>query len=154
MSQKSEIIDLATGIIFDDIEESKKDKKPNIITVNDAALETAKILVPQIGTDKALLMKGKVDVRRMSNISAVDVIWLTCFKLIEEYDPIIGDYTKKIQEEYLNHRYSVGGKNKALAVDMTNAVTGKDKSRDKTDKRTWWEKNVSRRGKPKYEDDE
>jgi hypothetical protein len=140
MSSNRELIDMATGQIFEDMESTNKKDDVRSISIHDAQYETAKILVPQIGSDKKDLQKGRIDVRRMSDINAVDVYWLMFFKTLEMYEPLIGKYTKAIQEEYLNHRYSVGGKNKDKMVSMTEAVSGKRKeTEDKPDSKKWYQ---------------
>ena len=91
-------------------------------TIEDAATISARTLVPQLGSDKAMLAKGKVDVRRFSNICEIDVIWLTWFMNIPKQNG--GDYASLYCENYLNLRYSVGGENKRLVVDMQKAISG------------------------------
>lgn len=92
------------------------------LTIEDAAAISARTLVPQLGSDKAMLAKGKVDVRRFSNIGEIDVIWLTWFMNVPKQNG--GDYASQYCENYLNLRYSVGGENKRLVVDMQKAISG------------------------------
>jgi len=96
--------------------------KPTRLIVEDASSVSAKILVPQLGSDRKSLAKGEVDVRRFTNIPEVDVIWLNWFmNLPKQYG---GDWASKFCENHMNLRYSVNGENKKLAVEMVRALAG------------------------------
>ena len=122
------------------------------VTMIDAASESAKVLVPQMGTDTNLLREGKYDVRRFSDIREVDVVWLTWFSNIpEQYG---GGYAKAFCNAYLNHRYSVDGKNKKLVVQMQQAVSGSRTRKEAKDERSWIQRNITRRNQAPSTDDD
>ena len=96
--------------------------KPTRMIIEDASSVSAKILVPQLGSDRKKLAKGEVDVRRFTNIHEVDVIWLPWFSNLPlQYG---GGFALSFCESYANWRYSVGGENKKLSVEMVQAITG------------------------------
>ena len=96
--------------------------KPTRMIIEDASSVSAKILVPQLGSDRTDLAKGKVDVRRFTNIPEVDVIWLNWFmNLPKQYG---GSWGKTFCENHMNLRYSVNGENKKLSVEMVRAIRG------------------------------
>jgi len=101
------------------------------------------ILIPNFGSDRDYLEEGKVDVRRFSDISEVDVFWLTYFMEID--DDLGGEYTKKFCNNYLNLRYSVKGKHKKQTINMQNAVRGMGDDEEE-DSRNWLQRNVTQRG--------
>jgi len=107
---------------------NRNEPKPTRMIFEDASSVSAKILVPQLGTDRKQLAKGEVDVRRFTNISEIDVLWLSWFSRIE--DQYGGEWSKGFCHEYANWRYSVGGENKKLTVKMVEAISGV-KSEDK-----------------------
>ena len=116
------------------------------IVYQDAVSESAKILVPQMGTDRNLLEEGKYDTRRFTNISEVDIIWLSWFDTL----PLKfgGGWARQWAESYRNHAYSVNGENKKLVVAMQAAVSGsKENMPKKKDDRSWIQRNVTQRGK-------
>lgn len=102
--------------------------KPTKMIIEDASSVSAKILVPQLGSDRNKLAKGEVDVRRFTNIPEVDVIWLNWFmNLPKQYG---GAWAQTFCDNYMNLRYSVDGENKKLSVEMVRAIAG-----DKEEKR-------------------
>lgn len=120
------------GQIVNDPNQGGNDIKPTKMIIEDASSVSAKVLVPQLGTDRNQLAKGEVDVRRFTNVTEVDVIWLTWFSNIpKQYG---GGFAKDFCMEYANWRYSVGGENKKLTVKMVEAISGA-KSEDKKPKK-------------------
>lgn len=127
-------------------EEVQTGQGTQTIIYKDAASESAKVLVPQIGTDTGLLAAGRYDTRRMTNISIVDVLWLSWFDTL----PLKfgGGWAGKWADSYRNHSYSVDGENKKLVVAMQQAVSGgRDRTPKKKDDRNWIQRNVTERGK-------
>lgn len=124
--------------------------KAEIIEIKDASTISAEVLVPQMGSDKKDLIEGKIDTRRWSNLYEEDVLWLSWFSLIpRQYG---GEWSKAFCDEYRNHRYSVHGENKKLAVNMQQAVTGgKDTKKDKA-KRSLMDKILGRKKDVEYVD--
>jgi len=97
------------------------DVKPTRVIIEDASSVSAKILVPQLGSDRNKLAKGEVDVRRFTNIPEVDVLWLNWFmNLPKQYG---GGWAKGFCENHMNLRYSIDGENKKLSVEMVRALT-------------------------------
>lgn len=127
-------------------EDVKGGQETQTIVFQDAVSESAKILVPQMGTDQNELAEGKYDTRRFTNISLVDVIWLSWFDTLP--DKYGGEWSRKWADSYRNHAYSVDGENKKLVVAMQQAVSGgKDKSIKKKDERTFIQKHLTQRNK-------
>lgn len=93
------------------------------IRIEDANTETARALVPQMGSDDEWLTEGKIDWRRFSHLDDVDPLWIPYFMLIPKYQG--GSYTKQYAELYANLMYSVNGRHKKSVVDMQKAVSGK-----------------------------
>lgn len=142
-----EFVDLLTGDIFKDV--SKPSSKDQNITVRDAVSETAKILVREYGSDLKYQQKGEVDVRRFSNISAIDVYWLMYFQNIE--DMLGGEYSKLACESFLNNRYSVNAQHKKIGIEFQESLSGEKREQPK-DKRNFIQKYLTERGKPRYEE--
>jgi len=116
----------------------KGDETSTTIKIVDAGSESAKVLVPQYGSDEDWLREGKIDVRRFSHIDEIDPYWCSYFRLIPKEQG--GEWASNFVTEYLNHMYSVDGRHKRLGVDMQKAVSGKEtqpkdkKKRSLTDK--------------------
>lgn len=126
-----EFISNSGAVVLED-ENKQRSAKPQTMIIEDASSVSAKILVPQLGTDKKKLAKGEVDTRRFTNITEIDTIWLTWFELVpKEYG---GEYSRAFCDQYRNHRYSVNGENKKLSVDMVRAITG-DKEKESKPKK-------------------
>jgi len=142
-----EVIDLLTGDLFKD--STKTSNKDQNIIIKDAISETARILVQEYGSDIEYKQEGKVDVRRFSNISTIDVFWLMYFQNIE--DSVGGAYSKKACESFLNNRYSVNAQHKKIGIDFQNSLSG-DKKEIPKDKRNFLQKYLTERGSPRYED--
>lgn len=111
---------------LDDISDTIKKGEETSTTIKfvDSGSESARILVPQYGSDKEYLEQGKIDPRRFSHIDPVDPYWCSYFNLIEKERG--GNWTRKFVDQYLNHMYSVDGRHKRLGVDMQKAVSGKE----------------------------
>lgn len=133
--------------LTDQISEEVKDGSgTQRIVFQDAASESARVLVPQMGTDHNDLAEGKYDTRRFTNIDYVDVIWLSWFDTLP--DKFGGQWARAWAESYRNHAYSVNGENKKLVVQMQQAVSGgKDKDMKKKDQRSWLQRNLTQRNK-------
>ncbi len=116
------------------------------IILEDASSSSAKILVPQMGTDRDMLAEGKYDSRRFTNIGEVDIIWLSWFDTLP--DKFGGGWARKWADSFRNHSYSLNGENKKLVVAMQAAISGgKDKMPKKKDDRNLIQKYVTQRGK-------
>lgn len=138
-SVSDEVADLIT-------EEVQGGQGTQTIVYQDAASESARVLVPQMGTDRSDLEEGKFDTRRFTNITEVDIIWLSWFDTLP--DKYGGQWARAWAEAYRNHSYSVDGENKKLVVAMQQAVSGgRDASPKKKDDRSWIQKNVTQRNK-------
>ena len=115
-------IDGETGEVEEKPLNNNRSSSMQSVTIEDASSVSAKILVPQLGTDKAELAKGRVDVRRFSNIDEVEAIWLNWFMQIPDAQG--GDWARRFCEGHLNLKYSIGGENKKLVVEMQKAISG------------------------------
>jgi hypothetical protein len=113
--------------ILDEALESKGDgeKSSTTITIQDASTETARVLVPQMGSDKEWLEEGKIDYRRFTHIDEIDPYWCAFFSLVPKEQG--GGYSKDYVELYSNFMYSVNGRHKELTVHMQRAASGVDK---------------------------
>ncbi|MBA7490185.1 hypothetical protein ES702_00720 [subsurface metagenome] len=112
----------------------KGEETSTTIKIIDAGSESAKVLIPQYGSDKEYLEKGKIDVRRFSHIDPIDPYWISYFMLIEKERG--GGWARKFADNYLNTMYSVDGRHKRLGVDMQKAVSGKETKPDQKKKRS------------------
>lgn len=112
----------------------KGDETSTTIKIIDAGSETARVLVPQYGSDQEWLREGKIDYRRFTHIDPVDPYWCAYFRLIEKERG--GGWATKFVEEYANFMYSVDGRHKKLGIDMQKAVSGKEVLPDKKKKRS------------------
>lgn len=142
MDEDKLVFDITSGEIQREIMD-KKPKEQNI-TINDASSETAKHLVKEWGSDAKYKVKGKVDMRRMSNITGIDVYWLMFFKNIPKTKG--GDYCKDVCEEFLNLRDSVNAQHKKLQIGFMNAITGRKEEDTENKKRNIIQK-ITGRGK-------
>lgn len=131
MVDENTLLDITTGEIEKDIKQSKRNSQN--ITINDATSETAKTLVKEWGSDVEYKKDGKVDIRRHSNISSLDVMWLMYFSNLP--DKIGGKYTKAICEEFLNLRDSVNAQHKKLQIGFIGALTGRNNEDKEENKR-------------------
>jgi len=96
--------------------------RSQIIKIEDANTETARVLVPQMGTDNSMLSDGMVDVRRFTHISPLDPVWMSFFNRIPKEAG--GNYARAFIADYCNYSYSVEGRHKKLVVSMQSAVGG------------------------------
>jgi hypothetical protein len=117
--------------------------KSEIIEHRDASSESAKVLVPQMASDRNALERGENDWRRLTNIKLMDVFWISYFwnKPPEQG----GNWLRKFIENYCNYSYSIKGENKKLMVAMQQAIMG-TKKEEKEDKRSWTQRNITQRG--------
>ena len=79
---------------------SKKEEKPSEPTAEGH-------LAPQFGSDTVDLVKGKVDMRRLSKINPIDKAWISFFLLVDEEED--GGYFKEFCEQFLNLSVSEEG---------------------------------------------
>ena len=144
----NEYLDLVSGEVVKQSSSSGGAKSQNI-TINDAQSEVGKILVKEFGSDLEFKQAGKVDVRRFSNISSIDVFWLMYFSNIAELKG--GRYANDMCQAFLNHRYSVNSGHKKVVIDFQESLnSGKTKEPTK-DKRNFIQKYVTKRGQPTEE---
>ena len=141
----NEYIDLVSGeIIKGSITSSKSDAQH--ITISDAQSEIGKILVREFGSDLEYKQEGKVDTRRFSNYSKVDVYWMMFFENIP--DTMGGRYSKKVCDDFRNLNYSVGGSHKKHVISFQDSLGGTKDKKDKVrDSRSWIQRNITQRGK-------
>lgn len=119
-------------------------EKQQVLKIEDASSETARILVGQFGSDPDKLREGIIDVRRFTNISLIDTLWLSWFmnKSINKG----GRFARKFCMEYINLCYSINAQNKKIIVGLQQAVTGTGRSTDKQkDKRNFIERHLTKR---------
>lgn len=120
MSDEKEYFPL--DILDDALTGKNLDKTITTIKIEDASSETARVLVPQMGSDKEWLEKGKIDYRRFSHLDPIDPYWCAYFSLIPKEQG--GGYARDFVEQYANFMYSVSGRHKQLTVNMQKAVGG------------------------------
>lgn len=113
----------------------KGEETSTTIKIQDGGSESARVLVPQFGSDReGWLDEGKVDYRRFTHLDDIDPYWCAFFRLIPKEQG--GEWAKDFVEEYANFMYAVEGRHKKLTVDMQKAVSGKETQPDKKKKRT------------------
>lgn len=141
MAHKESVFDLLTG----EITEGGVGETPQsqTITINDAISESAKVLVKEYGSDLEYHKEGKVDVRRFSNIKAVDVLWLMFFQNIPKAKG--GDYAGNLCESYLNNRFSVEAQHKKMGIAFQDSISGNGSTEEKKDNRNWIQRNITQR---------
>ncbi len=144
----NEYLDLVSGEVVKQSSSGSVGKSQNI-TINDAQSEVGKILVKEFGSDLEFKQAGKVDVRRFSNISTIDVFWLMYFENIEPLKG--GEFAKKICQEFLNMRYSVNSGHKKVVISFQESLNSGRSNEPKKDKRNIIQKYVTQRGKPTEE---
>jgi len=120
--------------ILDEAINKEGDKLSTTIKIEDASSETARVLVPQMGSDREKLEEGKIDVRRFTHIDPVDPYWMSFFEQIPDEQG--GQWARKFVEDYSNYCYSVHGRHKELVVNMQKAVSGEKTTPKQKKKRT------------------
>lgn len=136
--------------VEDAISRDVKDDKTTVIEIRDASTETAKTLVPQMGSDREKLERGKIDWRRFTNLPEAVVIPMAWFMNKREFEG--GNWLKNFFEIYGNLRYSIDGEHKKILVGFQKAISGARDDKRKQDPRSWVEKHVTKRGQePKDE---
>lgn len=130
--------------ILDEAIEKDGDKTSTTIKIEDASSETARVLVPQMGSDRETLEEGKIDVRRFTHIDPVDPYWMSFFEQIPDEQG--GQWARKFVEDYANYSYSVHGRHKELVVNMQKAVSG-EKTTPKPKKKRSLTDRILRRNK-------
>jgi len=138
----SEYLDLVSGEVVKQSATSNPNKSQNI-TINDAQSEVGKILVKEFGSDLEFKQEGKVDVRRFSNISSLDVFWLMYFQNIDDLKG--GVYAKQICADFLNTRYSVNAGHKKFTINFQESLNSGKASDKGKDKRNFIEKHLTKR---------
>jgi len=142
-------IDLLSGEIIKESSMNQSSKHQDI-TINDASSEVGKILVKEFGSDLEYKSQGKVDNRKFSNISSVDVFWLMFFSNVPDLKG--GEYAKRICDTFLATRFSVGGGHKKTTVNFQESLGNQRDSTPKKDSRNAIQKYITERGKPRYEE--
>ena len=112
----------------------KGEETSTTIKIVDAGSESARILIPQYGSDDEWLRQGKIDYRRFSHLDSIDPYWCSFFRLIPKEQG--GGWASDFVEEYANWMYSVDGRHKKLGVDMQKAVSGKESQPKEKKKRS------------------
>lgn len=145
-STQDELFDIAAEVSSAITKDISKADRPIEFRIIDASTETAKVLIPQWGSDKDLLIQGKVDVRRFSNIKQEWLIPLTWF--ITKTSKRGGRYTKAWCEEWLNLCYSIDAQHKKLQISLQQAVTGGKAATPKAkDTRNIIQRNITQRNR-------
>ncbi len=144
----NEYLDLVSGEVVKQSSSSGVGKSQNI-TINDAQSEVGKILVKEFGSDLEFKQAGKVDVRRFSNISSLDVFWLMYFQNIDDLKG--GVFARTICQEFLNTRYSVNSGHKKVVISFQESLNSGRSKEPVKDKRNLIQKYVTQRGKPTEE---
>ncbi len=139
-----EYLDLVSGEVVKQSSSSGVGKSQNI-TINDAQSEVGKILVKEFGSDLEFKQAGKVDVRRFSNISTIDVFWLMYFSNIADLKG--GERANDICQEFLNMRYSVNSGHKKVVISFQESLNSGRSKEPVKDKRSLIQKYVTQRGK-------
>lgn len=144
-----EVFDIIDAV-SEDINSNTSDKQ--IIEIRDAQTEIAKVLVPQWGSDPNLISEGKIDTRRFTNLSELDILWLSWFETLPlEYG---GGWARQFADQIRNHAYSIDAQHKKLLIGFQQAVSGEKKKDGKRDSRTFIEKHLTKRNiKPNEDDD-
>jgi len=120
------------------------DADRQIIEYKDAVSESAKILAPQLGSDKAMLEKGMVDIRRLTNIDKIERLWLSFFMQLPKDQG--GEWMDLFCTDYMNLSPSIGGMRAKLIIAMQSAIGGTRQQRGKAkDDRSFIEKHFTRR---------
>lgn len=137
--------------LIDEISDDLKDKgDTQIIEIRDGVTETAKMLVPQMGSNRQTLNEGKIDDRRFTNLTELDVLWLSWFSIVpDEYG---GEFSRRFCDMFRNHAYSIEAQHKKLIVAYQGAVSGAKSNERKRDNRSFVEKHLTQR-KKKPEDE-
>ena len=143
----SEYVDLLSGEIVKDSTQSQSSKHQNI-TINDASSAVGKILVKEFGSDLEFKKDGRVDNRKFSNISSIDVFWLMYFGNVPDLKG--GEYARRICNSFLANRFSVGGGHKKKTVEFQESLGGQSDSTPQKDNRNVIQKYITQRGKPDY----
>ena len=144
-----EYIDLLSGEIIKESSMSQSSKHQNI-TINDASSAVGKILVKEFGSDLEFKSEGKVDNRKFSNISSIDVFWLMYFGNVPDLKG--GAYAKKICDSFLATRFSVGASHKKSTINFQESLGSQQDNTPQKDKRNVIQKYITQRGKPSYEE--
>lgn len=64
-------------------------------------------LGPQLGTDTVDLVKGKVDMRRLSKLGPIDKAWLSYFSMLPNEEG--GEFSRMFCNNYINYAVSEDG---------------------------------------------
>ena len=64
-------------------------------------------LGPQLGTDTVDLVKGKVDMRRLSKLGPIDKAWLSYFSMLSDEEG--GEFARRFCDNYINYAVSEEG---------------------------------------------
>lgn len=92
------------------------------VKIVDASSITAESLPQQLGSDLELLLQGKVDPRRLSQVDEIERLWLTWFLNIPK--DVGGGYSAQFCLDYLNLSMSLGGKRASQLIEMMLASSG------------------------------
>lgn len=103
------------------------------IRLEDANTESARVLIPELGSDDEFKREGRVDWRRFGHNSELDPYWMAHFTLKSKYRG--GRYSKSFVEQIGNLNYSINGRHKKITVDMQGAVSGKSDTREEPKKK-------------------
>src|SRR3972149_11759801 len=119
-----------------------KGSKTQVLQFKDASTIGASVLVPQFGSDYADIQQGKVDTRRLTNITKIERIWLSYFRLVpEKYG---GEFAKDFCSMWDNYSMSLDGKRATQLILMQGAVTGGVlRTKRGEDKRSWIQKHIT-----------
>jgi len=142
MSEESSLSEEVQDAISTDI---KGGDKPSVIEIRDAQSDTAKVLAPQMGSDRLTLQKGIVDWRRFTNYPENQILATAWFLAKNAYQG--GNFYHNFFGQYGNLRYSVDGEHKKIIVGYQKALSGTPTvKKDQKDSRNFIERHFTKRG--------
>ncbi|MHA1829052.1 MAG: hypothetical protein ACTSX6_10455 [Candidatus Heimdallarchaeaceae archaeon] len=103
-------------------------------------------LAPQLGTDFIDLMRGRVDVRRLTYLNELEIVWLSYFLMIPNHRG--GRFARRFCENYMNLKMSEGGRRVNQMIQMVAGSRGVPVFRE-VDKRSWVERHLTLRDEEK-----
>jgi hypothetical protein len=123
-----------------DIEDDISEKAPTessrqIVEFKDASTITAETLIPQMGSDKEFLVKGKTDKRIMSKLTKKERVWISFYyNNLDEMKG--GEFMNNFCENWLQTSRSIDGLNMKMNVNMQGMIAGTRKQGGEREKDT------------------
>lgn len=138
-------------IIKPNLTNESKDIRTNVLKIQDAANSAAEVLPRQLGTDPLMIMQGRYDIRRLTNLNKIDVVWISIFNLLDDTEG--GEFGRAFAEQYMNLAVSIDGKRSDQIIKMMLAASGGGRAKKKDDTRNFIEKYLTKRGQEPKDDD-